>query len=124
MQIPRLGDDGGSHVQEVAWHRERPHRDHVLDQGVPKLVGFRSGQGPSEPAVEELDSADAGKEVFLVLADAGADEHTGASALEGAPLVPGVLQRRADAVEQQPVLRVGDLDPPRSDAVMQRGELP
>src|SRR5439155_1449185 len=44
-------------------------------------------------------------------------------ALARASLVPGVLQGGAHAVEQQPVLRVGHLDPPWSDPVVERGEL-
>ena len=123
-QVPCLGDDGGGHVEQVAGHREGPHRHHVLDQRVAKVVGFRSGKGAPEGAVEELHGADAGEEELLVLADARADEDAGAGALERASLVPGVLQRGAHAVEQQPVLRVGHLDPPWSDPIVERGELP
>src|SRR5205814_273215 len=31
-QVPCLGDDGGGNVEQVAGHREGPHRHHVLDQ--------------------------------------------------------------------------------------------
>ena len=122
-QVPGLRDDGGGHVEQVPGHGEGAHRHHVLDQRVAQLLRFRSRQGAAERTVEELHHPDAGEEHFLVLADAGADEHARAGAFEEAPLIPRVLKRCPDGVEHQAMLWIRHLDPARSDPVVQGSEL-
>ena len=59
---------------------------------------------------------------LLVLADRRADEDTRAATGDLPALPSRVLQRAADYVEQQPVLRVGHLDAAGSDAEVERAE--
>ena len=93
----------------------------MLDQRV--ADGVRLGDLAAERAVEELHRAQPRQENLFMLVGAGADEDAGAAPVVRALLVAGVLERAADRVEQDPVLRIGHLDPPGRDPEVQRGEL-
>ena len=122
-QVELLRDDRRRHVEQVPGHAERPQRRHVLDERFEsaRRVGIRTA---AVLAIEHLQDAQAAEMNLLVLADRRADEHARAPAGEQFSLPAGVLQRAAHDVEHQPVLRIGDLDPPGREAEMQSAEFP
>ena len=120
-QIELLRDRGRAHVQEVSGDGEGADGDDLLDQRLAQHL--RTFDRAAERAVEELRGAQAREEDLLVLVGARADEDARALARVRPRLVARVLKGAADDVEQDAVLRIGDLDAAGRDAEVQRPEL-